>query len=65
MSELVYAVAFARAWEVYRTAVRHEERRNESGDLVGYTPVPLTAREIHAACDRDASECRACWEAGQ
>ena len=65
MKEAVYAAAFARAWEVYRDAVRHEERRDAAGELVGWTAIPLTPREVHDVCDRDARACGAVWEAGQ
>lgn len=64
MRETIYAAAFTRAWEVYRSAVRHEERRNEAGDLVGYTPIQLSPRELYDACDRDARACVAVWEVG-
>ena len=63
MRETIYAATFASAWEAYRDGVRHEEQRNAAGERIGWTPIPLTPREIHAMCDRDARACVAVWEA--
>lgn len=63
--DAIYAAAFARAWEAYRDAVRHEEQRDAAGELVGWTSTPLTPREVHDVCDRDARACVAVWEAGR
>lgn len=65
MRDVIYATAFARAWEVYRDAVRHEEQRDAAGERVGWTSTTLTPREVYDVCDRDARACVAVWEAGQ